>query len=296
MPETTSQDARALSDTVEVVAAALRTEDALGVQTLARLEALMCQFARFVERGHGVGSLEDIGAEAVRTYVHAPTSEGLAPGASLQHFRRLAVRVLFRTARRLGLVEGDPSLDLLLPPRKPASLRPLEAGEVDLCRAAALGSGSGLPAAAWALCEATARTGELAGVARRDVDIDRARVWISGTARTTARWGTLTDWGAAQLRRHMNNRDADPSTLVLHGRASAVSLPQSSAVRTVSETLTRAGLDRASGVRPTSVAGWAGRTIFDETGRLDLAAAALGMRSLDRTARLIGWDWRTADG
>lgn len=295
MPEATSLDARSLSEKVGAVVEVLRIEGALGVQTVARLEALMSQFARFVERGHGVHRLEDVGSETVRTFLHAPTSEGLAPGASLQHFRRLAVRVLFRTARRLGLVEGDPSLDLVLPPRKPASLRPLESDEVDLCRAAALGSGSGLPAAAWALCEATARTGELAGIERRDVDVDRALVWISGTPRTAARWGHLTEWGTAQLHRHLSNSVADTSAPVLHGRAASGPLPQSSAVRTVSDTLTRAGLDRTSGVRPTSIAGWAGRAIFDETGRLDLAAAALGMRSLDRTARLIGWDWRASD-
>jgi len=296
VPQATSPVTSALSETVQVVVAALGVEGALGVPTVARLETLMHQFARFVERGHGVHRLENVGSNAVWTYLQAPTSEGLAPGASLQHFRRLAVRVLFRTARRLGLVEGDPSLDLVLPARKPASLRPLETEEVDLCRAAALGSGSGLPAAAWALCEATARTGELAAIVRRDVDLDGARVWISGTPRTAARWGHLTDWGAAQLRRYLSGRNADPSTKVLHGRCPSDLLPQSSAVRTVSDTLTRAGLDRTAGVRPTSIAGWAGRTIFDQTGRLDLAAAALGMRSLDRTARLIGWDWRASDG
>ncbi len=30
----------------------------------------------------------------------------------------------------------------------------------------------------------------------------------------------------------------------------------------------------------------------DDTGRIDLAAKALGVRSLDRAAGIVGWDWR----
>jgi hypothetical protein len=47
------------------------------------------------------------------------------------------------------------------------------------------------------------------------------------------------------------------------------------------------------GVRPASVAGWAGQQILRETGRIDVVAQRLGMGSLDRTARFIDWDWVT---
>ena len=36
--------------------------------------------------------------------------------------------------------------------------------------------------------------------------------------------------------------------------------------------------------------------VFDETGRVEEAARFLGMRSLDRTARLIGVDWSDVGG
>jgi integrase/recombinase XerC len=40
-----------------------------------------------------------------------------------------------------------------------------------------------------------------------------------------------------------------------------------------------------------SVTAWAGATILRETCRIDEAARRLGMRSLDRTAALVGWQW-----
>jgi hypothetical protein len=36
---------------------------------------------------------------------------------------------------------------------------------------------------------------------------------------------------------------------------------------------------------------WAGRCIFSETSRIDEVAKRTGMRSLDRAALLIGWEW-----
>ena len=45
------------------------------------------------------------------------------------------------------------------------------------------------------------------------------------------------------------------------------------------------------GIRPTSLAAWAGRQVVYATGRIDATARALGMRSLDGAARLISWNW-----
>ena len=52
------------------------------------------------------------------------------------------------------------------------------------------------------------------------------------------------------------------------------------------------GLAGEPDVRPMSVAAWAGSRVFRERGRIDAVAHALGMRSLDRAAALIGWDWQ----
>lgn len=282
------------AEVVEVAVLALRHEGVLAPVTVERLERLMHQFARFVERGHRVGCLQDVRPDMVTSYLVAPTGTGVAPGVSLQHFRRLAVRVLFRTARQLNLATGDPTLDIGLPSRVAAVFRPLEDDEMDLCRASALG-GSTRRAAIWALSEATARTGELAAITGPDIDLDGGRVWIAGTPRTAARWGHLTTWSVRQLSRHLAQARTETSAPVVAG-GRRTTLPQSSAVRMVSAILVRAGLDSTCGVRPTSIAGWVGRTLFEETGRLDLVAGRLGMRSLDRTARLIGWDWHDSGG
>lgn len=281
---------------VELATARLRTENELSPQTLTRIELLMVQFATFVERAYAVRSLEDVRPEMVAAYLSAPRTDGTEPGVSLQHFRRLAVRVLFRACRSLGIVAGDPSLDAALPARTRAEFRPLEDEEVGLCRAAVSGSLRRIRSAvAWALCEATARTGELAKVSLGDVDLDVGRVWIAGTPRTLARWGHLTDWGLTQVRRYVERLDCDPAAPLVCGSADAA-LAQSSAVGMISKTMTYAGLGDAPGIRPSSVAAWAGGRIFRETGRIDVAARRLGMRSLDRTATFIGWEWAATDG
>jgi len=53
----------------------------------------------------------------------------------------------------------------------------------------------------------------------------------------------------------------------------------------ISVTLPRSGLAQEPDVRPVCVAAWAGEKIFDETGQIESAAQALGVRSLDRAAR-----------
>jgi integrase/recombinase XerC len=55
--------------------------------------------------------------------------------------------------------------------------------------------------------------------------------------------------------------------------------------------LRRAGLGDEEGVRPGSIAAWAGRRVLADTGRIDEVARAMGQRSLDRTAEVIGWNW-----
>jgi len=63
----------------------------------------------------------------------------------------------------------------------------------------------------------------------------------------------------------------------------------------IRETLQRAGLTGDPYVRPASLAGWAGRQVLCTTDRIEIAARALGMRSLDGAARFIGWDWNVTD-
>jgi integrase len=166
---------------------------------------------------------------------------------------------------------------------------------VALCRSYSLRSlRSTRSSAAWALAEATARTAEIPHLRVSDVDLERGRVWIHGSPRTVARWGRLSEWGAQQVARRIaaleHSRDGDPA-LVYEGSGCRPSR-QASSCLAISETLRAAGLSAEPDVRPTAVAAWVGVRVLGATGRIEEVARRLGMRSLDRAARLISWDWR----
>src|SRR5207237_3670868 len=117
-----------------------------------------------------------------------------------------------------------------------------EDNEVDLARAASVEGIDTRRSAAWALCEATARTGELPALIRGDVDVADGRVWLHGSPRLDDRWGHLTEWGQRQLRRHLDSLPAGPEVPVIGGGTPGSSLAQSSAVGVIGRTLRRVGL------------------------------------------------------
>jgi hypothetical protein len=206
------------------------------------------------------------------------------------HNRRSALRLLFRVARRLGLVDGDPTLDLVLPPKSSLPTRPLDDEEVELCRDIASWT-SPRVAIAWALGETTARGAEIAAVAADDVDIEAEVVRIAGGARTSPRIGRLSDWGIEVLRHHIGSAGSRPLAYSGDGHGIA---GQVSTCRAIGSVLLRAGLAAEPDVRPMSLAAWAGRRILDETGSIEAVARAMGVRSLDRATRLVGHDWTSA--
>ena len=281
---------------VDAVAAQLVAEGAVTEQSVERLVELMGRFAGFVSVGLGLVDLSGTTRAMVDEFIDAPTSDGTPPSATVRHLRRCAVRLLFRTARRLGLVDGDPTLDLELPARRPPAARPLSDAEVERCRAASLYlfEGTRLPVA-WALAETGIRTGEMAKVTVGDVDLDRAVVLAPGCRSAVARTVSLTEWGKAQVLRRLSSLPGDPGRpLVYEGDGSDKSKQASSCIA-VTDSMTRAGLGRDPAVRPVSATAWAGRKVFEETGRIDEVAARLGMRSLDRAARLIGLEHQATD-
>ena len=279
-----------------VLAQALRTSARLSEQSERRLVELMLRFLGYAERGCGVSSLRDVTAEHARGFILAPSGGGwpVAPSISTSHLRRSAVRLLFRALRQASVVEHDPTLDLVLPARSSLSARPLTDDEVALGRSfTSKALGETRQPAAWALAEATARTSELSAIRIRDVDIDGRRVWIAGSTKTDPRWGQLTDWGVETLARRLAILEGPPDAPLVYDGDGTGESRQASACTAISETLRRAGLAGEPDVRPVSVAAWAGALVLKQTGQIEAVARALGMRSLDRAARLIGWDWTT---
>lgn len=211
------------------------------------------------------------------------------------HLRRSSVRLLFGEGRRLGIVGHDPTIDVRLPPRTSLRARPLTDEEVALCRSYSVRTLSGTrQPAAWALAEATARSAELARICVRDVDLPRGRVWIQGGSKTEARWGALSEWGEAQVERRLESLRNAPegSLLVCPAAAPGVSATSSASIA-LAGTLRRAGLLQEADVRPSSVAAWAGARAFAAGATIDHVARLVGIRSLDRAAAFIGFDWKT---
>jgi integrase len=263
-------------------------------QSSLRLGDLVGRFVTFCVVGHGLVSLSEVTPAIAAEFVAATTGAG-PPAAATQHLRRSALRLLFRCARELGVAEHDPTLDLQLEPRSNLSARPLTDDEIAVCRSFSLTSLTNTRTpAAWALAEATARTAEIPHIRVRDLDLDRGRVWLHGSPRTVERWAPLTAWGLVQLERRVAALDGADAPLVYAANGSAASGQASSCIA-VSDTLVRAGLGDEPDLRPVSVAAWAGRSLLDESGRIDKVARLLGVRSLDRAARIVAWDWTQAN-
>lgn len=260
-----------------------------------RVLEILGRFSRFCGCGHGLSTLAEVTPAIAAAFVRASTETGSA-STSLMHLRRTSVRLLFRAARRAGAEVGDPTLDLELPPRSALRTRPLTDDEVALCRSAAQWSLEDTRhAAAWALAEATCRSSELPQVRRRDVDLENNRVCLHGGRTTRKRWAILSAWARTQLEHRLALIDAHPSTQIVYAGDDDTVAGQVSACIAIGDVLTRAGLGAERDVRPASIAAWAGGRVLAETGRIDVVARRLGMASLDRAARFIGWAWTEAD-
>jgi site-specific recombinase XerC len=286
---------RELRDVLARVAAELRGRGRLSAESEPRVLALFERFGGFVGRAFGVASLRQVSAEQVEAFVRASTGAGGVPSVATMRLRRSSLRLLFRTARELGLVEGDPTVDVVLPSRTNESARPLTDADVDRCRRVCLHDlASTRLSVAWALGEATARTAEIPHIIVRDVDLAGGRVWLRGSAKTEARWGTLTEWGASQVARHVRDLGTDEhdSALAYAGSGNLESR-RSFSCQAIRETLQRADLTCDPYVRPASLTAWAGVGVMRTTRRIEAVATALGVRSLDAAARVIGWDWTT---
>ena len=257
--------------------------------SLIRVIDLIRGFANYLVAS-GVESSGDITEAHASAFVRSLTRSKTEPSLATMHLRRTALRILFREARALGVLSIDPTTNIPLPPRSYRVLRPLTDGETERCRSFAEHmKGETRYATAWALAEATARVAELGAIRTRHLDLEDGQVWIGGSANTNARWSTLTDWGVNQLQRVVMSKFKPPpdQSLLMPGKTSPASVHE-----LVASTLRRAGLADAPGVRPNSIAAWRGVTALVNGASIDEVAALLGMRSLDRAATFIGFDWR----
>lgn len=266
-------------------------------QSQHRFRAVTLRFGAYLERGVGLESLSQISPAHVEGFIHAPVvgrTGPQQPSLATMHSRRSAVRQLVLLARAYDLLDTDPTLDLSLPRRSPGSLRALRDHEVLTCRSVSLRTLTETrQPAAWALAEATARTGEIGWIRASDLELEGRRVWIHGESRTESRWGGLSEWGVQQLTRRLRilTGGREDTCLAYEGKGSPQSR-QASACRAIADVFTRAGLGGDPDVRPLSLSAWVGARLRAEGHPIEEIARRLGMRSLDAAARLIGFDWR----
>jgi integrase len=285
----------ALTGAFTEVVAAIEASPALSRQSRPRFVATVNRFFAFCRHGYDVETLDEVTPEIARAFVLA-SLEDREPSVATMHLRRAVVRFLFRQARELGLADHDPCIDISLPARSSLAARPLTDDEIAVCRSYSRTSLTNTRTpAAWALAEATARSAEIPHIQARDLDLDNRRVWLHGSRRTVERLAPLTRWGVAQLARRVASLGGSDDSLVYAAKGSAASGQASSCIA-VSDTLVRAGLGGEPDLRPVSVAAWAGRSLLDQTGRIDAVARLLGVRSLDRAARIVAWDWSQVEG
>jgi integrase len=272
---------------------------ALREQSAKRLGGLCSHFARYVEGGHDCFSLTDVSPDLVRAFLHAPSAsgDGGAPSVATMHVRRSAVRLLFRLARHLDLVDSDPTLDLVLPPRSSVRQRPLTIDEVIVCRSFSLQTLTETrQPAAWAVAEAAARSAEIPMIRASHIDLEGGTVFIPGGTRSEPRRAPLTEWGLVQLRRRLVTLETIPGDppIIYSGRGGPESA-QASSCAAIASVLIRAGLGREPDVGAGSVAAWAGAEARQHGMPIHYVAHMLGLRSLDRAASIIGWDWRAEE-
>jgi integrase len=280
-----------------VISALEGSSDVSGLR-LANYRSEFELFAVHLAHVQGVAHLREVTPDQARAFITYPTirpTEVRPASANTQRTRCSNLRLLYRVARRLGLADSDPTLDIKLPRRGPRLTRPLTDDEVLAGRSFTLATlrATRIPTA-WALAEATATTSEAGHIRRSDVDLTLGRVWVHGTNRRRPRHVDLTEWGQEQIERRLRrlrNRAGDPP-LLLRRDAGTPSDRRGSATDAITYVLRRAGLSADPGIRPGSVLAWRGARALADGCSIDEVAHMLGVGTLDAAARIIGLDWR----
>jgi integrase len=186
-------------------------------------------------------------------------------------------------------------------------IRPLDEDEaVALRHAAEYVTRPSRHAAAAALALSGGHTGEIGHIRILDLDKSTAAVWIHGSTRTDPRWCPLDPWALRVLlaRAAFVARQQRIPEAAAQARLAVSSAPapdeqlQARACVALSDLIRRIGLGADPRVKPASLTAHAAVRIFDGSGKIEDVARGLGLRSLDRAADLVGYDWTrpTAEG
>lgn len=299
-----------LDTAISLVVADWRRQNALGGiadLTLDRSERFLGQFAKYAS-AMGATELGHITPAMCSAFVSAPIAgtspstkgkAGQVPSGATQSGRLNVVRVLFMTARLLGLDDRDPTHGIKYPAQVRGDLRPLTPAEVrTLVDVASTGKGTKV-ATSLALALAGSGITEMAYVTLGDIDLAKRTVLLYGRGqRLQGRRNHLDDWATAQIRRRL-------AALAKNGHASRdwpLVLPQPAATYPPNHVSPQASrpfytlFDRASlagsGIRPTSISEYAANRAYALTGDIEQVASLMGLASLDSARSLISPTWQ----
>lgn len=95
----------------------------LSEQSIRRMIDVSGRFVSFIEGGGGAAEVLALDCEKFVKALVPGGSGARHPAIATMHLRRATLRLLFRTARDLGVHDGDPTLDIALPPRSSLKVR-----------------------------------------------------------------------------------------------------------------------------------------------------------------------------
>jgi integrase/recombinase XerC len=289
-----------VTDAINYVHTIWVTEATLRQGTVDKYVQDLDRFGRFVA-AHKVHTIGDITEAHVQAFLDAEGRDRhgnpVSPKQGTSASRLTVVRAFFGELRAAHRAIIDPSEWIGRPDRTPAPFRHLTQNEAENAYYKAGGPQQTVRQATCALGLAGVHTGEIGNVTIPD--IGDHTVTTHGSARIAARTITIPDdlWvpiASLAAERAATLWPTDPATIPLTTMSTGHERRQSSVVMSIRSVLDRCGLSRSDGVRPESLPAYAGRRIFDTTGRIEDAAKLLGFASLDTTARFIGHDWADA--
>jgi integrase len=258
--------------------------------TILKLGRLWLQFADYLDRRYGCDDIRQVERDHVVAWINAPLlgDEARSPANRTREQRRWSLKVFFYVLRTLDLLDSDPLVDVDPAARPTFARRPLT--DVELQRSRRFAEKTTRDArspAAFALAEATATTYEIPRVTLADLDLDNGRVWLNGSTRVFARWGTLDVWGTRHIERRLRQRGTDLDRPLIYEGAGDPASMVSSIDRLFAQVFRRAGLLPDGQINPGAVRAWAGAHLFEELGDIRQVAQRLGLTKLDAAARLI---------
>ena len=277
----------------DIAIGALEIQGQHSPQTTKQIIDIIRDFLRFCS-SNGYEMIADLTPEFVEAFIHLPVADSSGrrkPSEPTQRNRRGALRSGYRAMRQLGYLVFDPLVDIQTLNREYQTQPICTTQHVEALRENSLQEIIDSPRALIiALAEAGASNGEITILTWDHVQFEHSVVCLPGHLRIDPRHNRLTDWGSELLNKKRRNKS--PNDLVVTNfigqPISAASVSQS--FKQVTEF---SGLGRY-GYTLNSVRAWRGREIFQERGRIEEVSRFIGSRSLDNTARFLGWDWRGA--